>query len=187
LIAATHQQLDALVEDGRFRRDLYYRINAAVLEVPPLRERRGDIPALVRCLLERAQSDRKRPAPELVPRALEALVEHSWPGNVRELRNVLERALVSCEGRRIEPEDLRLGRSGAARPSPAPPPSAPLTLEEIERQAIEHALREERGNIDATARRLGISRSGLYLKLRKFGVHPRPSSSGSDPRNGQSA
>jgi DNA-binding NtrC family response regulator len=187
LIAATHQELDTLVEDGRFRRDLYYRINAVVLEVPPLRDRREDIPSLVGFLLDRARTERKQPAPELTPRALEALVEHSWPGNVRELRNVVERALVSCEGRRIEAEDLRLGRAGGSRPAAAPAAAAPVTLEEIERQAIEHALREERGNIDATARRLGISRSGLYLKLRKFGVHPRLSASVGDPGNGQSA
>jgi DNA-binding NtrC family response regulator len=187
LIAATHQDLHDLVREGRFRRDLYYRINAIVLEVPPLRERPGDIPALARCLLEGGRRDRSQAPPHLSEGALEALRAHSWPGNIRELRNVLERALVACSGNVIAPDDLRFAASTPAPARASDVTEGPATLEDIERRAIERALWEERGNVDATARRLGISRSGLYLKLRKFNVHPRMLAlPPADPRNGHS-
>jgi DNA-binding NtrC family response regulator len=164
LLAATHQNLERLVRDGKFRSDLYYRINTIILVVPPLRERREDIAPLAERLLEGGSRELGRSGVTLSAEALRALESHSWPGNVRELRNVLERALLVCDRPVIEVRDLRFSL-GAPEPPIAGPPR---TLDELERGAIEEALRAEGGNVEAAARRLGISRSGIYLKIRKY-------------------
>ena len=169
LIAATHQDLERLSREGSFRRDLYYRINAITLFVPPLRDRLEDIPLLAGQLLERGAREAGRPRIVLSRETLGALRAHTWPGNVRELRNVLERALLVCDHEAIEVRDLRFSLGA---PSEATPAEGSLNLEEMELRAIEAALRLDHGKVEDAARRLGISRSALYLKIKKLGLKP---------------
>src|SRR5262249_6245820 len=159
VIAATNRNLDDAVAQGTFRADLYYRLNVFDIHIPPLRERRDDIlPLAAGFLREFAGADA-----ELTPKAMEALYRHEWLGNVRELRNVLERALILCEGRFIEPEHLCL------RSRPDVPPSSITDLETLEKRAVERAMRNADGNKVRAAKQLGISRMQLYGRLRKFG------------------
>jgi DNA-binding NtrC family response regulator len=166
LIAATHQDLTRLVRDGRFRSDLYFRVSTIPLAVPPLRERREDIPLLARRLLEQLARDLGRPGRRLASEALEALRGYAWPGNVRELRNVLERAVLRAEGDEIRAADFRFA------PALAEPPAAGAghTLADLERQQIERVLQEERGRVVQAAQRLGIPRSTLYQKIKEYRV-----------------
>jgi DNA-binding NtrC family response regulator len=183
LIAATHQDLHQLVDEKRFRSDLYFRISTIPLRVPPLRERSEDVPVLARLLLEGFADDLGRRGTRLSPEGERAIAAYSWPGNVRELRNVLERALLLCSHDVLEPADLRFDGPGAARISTtaaaAPPSDAGagpwLTLEEVERQHIERVLRELNGRVAEASQRLGIPRSTLYQKIKKFGL-PLPRS-----------
>ena len=164
LIAATNQDLTRLVRDGRFRSDLYFRISTIPLAVPPLRERREDLPVLARRLLEQLARDLGRPGRRLAADALEALRRYAWPGNVRELRNVLERAVLRVEGDEIRAADFRFADALAE----SPPPSSGGTLADMERQQIEKALAEERGRVVNAAQRLGIPRSTLYQKIKEY-------------------
>src|SRR5262245_22531272 len=159
VIAATNRNLDDAVTQGRFRADLYYRLNVFDIRIPPLRERREDIlPLAAGFLLELAGA-----TAELTPAASEALRNHDWPGNVRELRNVLERALIVCDGPVVDAGHLRLqGRTAA-------PPSSTTNLDTLEKHAIERAMQDADGNKVKAARQLGISRMQLYTRLRKFG------------------
>ncbi len=176
LVAATHHDLAALVASGRFREDLYYRINALPLRVPALRDRGRDVVLLARALLARVAAELGRPSASLTPEGEEALLRHAWPGNVRELRNVLERAVLLCDRGELGPADLWPGGQGAA-PSRSealegPPPEA-LTLDEVERRHVEAVLRGQGGNVVAAARILGVSRSALYERLKKHGLSAR--------------
>src|SRR5690606_31080463 len=157
LLSATNKDLAALVNAGTFRHDLYYRINVIELRVPPLRERTDDLPQLVTDILARLAHEQDRSAPTLTNEAMSALANYPFPGNVRELENILERALAMSEGPRITPADLALpvGATLASRPTPsapdAPPHPDPTTalptyIEDIERQAIEQALKDHRYN-----------------------------------------
>ena len=166
LIAATNQDLARLVRDGRFRSDLYFRISTIPLAVPPLRERREDLPLLARRLLEQLARDLGRPGRRLAPEALEALRSYAWPGNVRELRNVLERAVLRAEGDEIHASDFRFTPALAE----SPPGAAGGTLADVERQQIEKALEQERGRVAKAAARLGIPRSTLYQKIKEYRV-----------------
>ena len=178
LIAATHQDLHQLVEEKRFRSDLYFRISTIPLRVPPLRERPEDVPVLARLLLDGFAADLGRRGTRLSPAAERALASYSWPGNVRELRNVLERALLLCGHDVLEPADLRFDGPGAARAAARQAEGdggASLTLEEMERMHIERVLRELNGRVAEASHRLGIPRSTLYQKIKKFGLPlPRP-------------
>jgi DNA-binding NtrC family response regulator len=165
LIAATNQELANMVRDGRFRSDLFFRINTIPLAVPPLRERREDIAPLALRLLEQLGRDLGRPRARLSPGALEALRAYSWPGNVRELRNVLERAVLRAEEREIHPSDFRFAPVLAESAA-----TGGQTLAELERQQIEKVLGEERGRVANAAQRLGIPRSTLYQKLKELRV-----------------
>ena len=166
LIAASHQDLSRLVRDNRFRSDLYYRISTIPLVVPSLRERLDDLPLIAQHLLDDLASDLGRGTLTLAPDALAALRAYSWPGNIRELRNVLERAVLLCEGRALGRRDLRF--------ETAPPgedaTDAALTLDEMERRHIERTLQAEGGHVESAARRLGIPRSSLYQKIKRFGL-----------------
>ncbi|HEX7185286.1 MAG TPA: sigma-54 dependent transcriptional regulator [Thermoanaerobaculia bacterium] len=166
LVAATNADLARLVREGRFRSDLYFRISTIPIAVPPLRERREDIPLLAESLLRHLARDLGRPGLRLLPESLAALQSYSWPGNVRELRNVLERAVLRAEGGEIRREDLRFA---PALMAPEPSESA-LTLEDIERRQIEKVLQEERGRVVNAARRLGVPRSTLYQKIKDFAI-----------------
>ncbi|MDP3139891.1 MAG: sigma 54-interacting transcriptional regulator [Burkholderiaceae bacterium] len=181
LIAATSRDLAALVREGRFREDLYYRINVLPIRVPPLRERRADIPALVESLGEDMALRGGVASPEPSPQALALLMAQTWRGNVRELRNVLEQAAMRSDSPRIETSELEavLRQSGVehiAQPTPAEPADAdaasaaalrPMVeqVAELEQRAIAAAMHACRGNKVAAARMLGISRATLYGRL----------------------
>lgn len=183
ILSATHKDLGQLVDDGRFRHDLYYRINVIELRVPPLRERREDLPELAASVLARLARAHGRPAPLLAPSALEALAHYAFPGNVRELENILERALALAEDDSIGAADLRLpqgGARGAGATAGAPVEAVhdlptgsaalPSYIEQMERTAIQRALEENRWNKTRTAAQLGITFRALRYKLKKLGM-----------------
>jgi DNA-binding NtrC family response regulator len=173
LVAASHQNLPRLVEERRFRSDLYFRISTIPLRVPSLRERPEDIPLLAARLLEGLSSDLGRRGLRLSPAGERALCAHAWPGNIRELRNVLERALLLCGRDVLEPTDFRFdgpGMAEAATPSAAATADASLTLEALERLHIERVLKEMGGRVGEASHRLGIPRSTLYQKIKKYGL-----------------
>jgi two-component system NtrC family response regulator len=173
VVAATHRDLDVLVREGAFREDLYYRLSVVPLRMPPLRERREDIPALIEHLLAKQARRHDRAAPALSTDAIDRLVTYDWPGNVRELENLLERFVVLQRGTTIEfsdlPEPLRreLPRYGGAR---LDLPAEGIVLEEVERGLIEEALRRSSGNQSAAARFLGLTRQTLVYRMQKFGL-----------------
>jgi DNA-binding NtrC family response regulator len=165
LIAATHQDLGQLVRERRFRDDLYFRVSTIPLAFPPLRERVEDIPTVAQYLLEKVAADLGRGEIKLEPESVKALQSYSWPGNIRELRNVIERAVLLSEDRNISIKDLHFDGNSASRSTYL---DSNLTLSELERQHIERVLREEQGRVEKAARRLGIPRSSLYQKLKKY-------------------
>ena len=180
ILSATHKDLGVLVEDGRFRHDLYYRINVIELRVPPLRERREDLPELAAAVLARLARTHGRPAPLLAPSALDALAHYPFPGNVRELENILERALALAEDDSIGASDLRLPQNGmrgsgsaaveAVHDLPTGNAALPSYIEQMERTAIQRALEENRWNKTRTAAQLGITFRALRYKLKKLGM-----------------
>jgi DNA-binding NtrC family response regulator len=169
VLSATHRDLARMVEAGAFRADLFYRLNVVRVEIPPLRERREDIPLLAHHFLERHRRA-GCPVEGIDDDALEALTAHDWPGNVRELENVLESALALARGARLRAASLPLTRSGRAEVAGAVLHHLPLSREAYERCLLERALRESGGNATAAARRLGIGRSTFYRKLAKHGL-----------------
>ena len=176
LVAASHQSLPQLVQEKKFRSDLYFRISTIPLRVPAMRERVEDIPILARQLLAGLSNDLGRRGLRLSPEAERALAAYSWPGNVRELRNVLERAALLCGRDVLEASDLRFETTaGPVAPSAPMPgfaaaPGANLTLEELERSHIERVLAELGGRVTEASQRLGIPRSTLYQKIKRFGL-----------------
>jgi len=172
VLAATHQDLEDLVKQGRFRGDLFYRLNVVTVRLPPLRERLQDLPLLVHFFLRDLARQHGREPVALDPEAESLLLGHSWPGNVRELQNVLERALVLAAqgviGAEHLPADLRREALVAAA-SPPPSMGAPLSLAEIEKRHVLGVLRGEQGNRERTARILGISRRTLLRMLQRWG------------------
>jgi DNA-binding NtrC family response regulator len=171
LVAATHRDLARLVAEQKFREDLFYRISALPLVVPPLRERDEDVVLLARRLVERIGAEMGRRDVRLSEAAERVLRSRSWPGNIRQLRNVLERAMLLSDRPQLEPEDL-----GEAQPSPpaAAVEAGPrLTLAEAERRHIEAVLRAERGVVPRAAEVLGLSRSALYERIKKHGISVR--------------
>lgn len=188
ILSATHKDLSAQVADGRFRHDLYYRLNVIELRVPPLRERSEDLPMLAAAILARLAGEQKRTAPQLGADALAALAAHPFPGNVRELENLLERALAlaDTDAGTLGAEDLNLPVPAAAgRPAPAPAapstpasaeeaddaaPALPGYIEELERAAIMKALEDNRWNRTKAAVQLGITFRALRYKLKKLGI-----------------
>ena len=193
VIAATNAVLEQAVEDGEFREDLYYRLNVIPIGLPPLRERRDDIPLLAAYFLKRYGELNKCPVPELTPLVLDAFRVHDWPGNVRELENMLERLTVFADGGPITPELLRFGRArpvirgprgGAPADVPAlihalvragmhaPRPDAvslhKFLVDGVERELIEEVLRESGDNQVKAAARLGINRNTLHKKREEY-------------------
>jgi len=166
IISATNMPIRELVAGNRFREDLYYRINAIQLEIPPLRDRKEDIPVLARFFLRKYSLQYKKPELKLTDKTLKRLTDHHWPGNIRELEHAVEKAVILSEERTISAEHL------FARSQPAHPDQMPvsLNLEEQEKQIIARAMRQEKGNISSAARKLGINRSTLYMKLKKHGI-----------------
>jgi DNA-binding NtrC family response regulator len=167
VIAATNRDLRDAVTRGAFREDLYYRLQVFDINMPPLRERTRDIPLLSEAFLQDFGRALGRPPAGLTPDARELMMKYAWPGNVRELRNVLERAAILCETGPITPAHLALHAAPLA-----PAMAATTDLRTAERQAIEKALRETDGNKAKTARRLGLTRTQLYVRLRKYDIEP---------------
>jgi DNA-binding NtrC family response regulator len=178
ILAATNAELDAQVKDGRFRADLFYRLNVVRIELPPLRTRVGDLPAICVDLLSHLA--RGKTTPPFAPGELERLAHYPWPGNVRELRNVLERALI-VGGDALRPSALLApeSQSGPAPSSLPRPGDDDLDLERAERRLIARALERHHGNLAASARALGISLSTLKRRVKDHALEPAQS----DPAN----
>ncbi len=174
VIAATNRHLPELVADGRFREDLYYRLNVVGLEIPPLRERREDIPLLAGHFLETFGRQNRKPLKGFTPQAMDRLIRYAWPGNVRELMNAVERALVLARADYLGEEDFPMTAGADPAPPQDLPPAAPaagrLPLEAIEKATILQTLEAAGGNKSETARRLGITRRTLHKKLKAYGV-----------------
>ena len=176
ILCATHQDLGRCVEQGRFRQDLFYRLNVIELRMPPLRECREDIPAIAASVLERLLAQNGLPEKRLSAEALEALAAHGFPGNVRELENILERAVALCTGDEIRVEDLQSGGSVILPPA-GRVPSGPLPeyLEQVEREAILAALGKTGFNRTAAAKLLGISFRTLRYRMQRLDIRePEP-------------
>lgn len=168
LISATHRELLELVGQQRFREDLYYRVNTIPLRVPSLRERSEDIPPLVEHFLNRLSQDCGRGELMADKSAMEALQQYSWPGNIRELRNVLERAVLIADRNCLTAHHLQFQNPTCSHASPIR--SVTGTLKQVERAYISLVLEDEGGSIDRSARRLGIPRSSLYNKMKRFEI-----------------
>ncbi len=178
ILAATNRDLHQMTQEGLFREDLYYRLNVVAVEVPPLRQRKEDIPLLVDHFLRTFAQKNKRTVRGITPRAMDLLLKYDWPGNVRELENVMERAVILLRGEYLTEAELPLHLQRPETPGPsgpandAPPEDAvslpSVTLAEMERRLIERVLEETGGNKSEAARRLGITRRTLKLKLKKY-------------------
>ena len=175
VIAATNRDLTAMVKNAEFREDLFYRLNVIPIQLPPLRKRKSDIPELVAFFLTRLARENKRAAVSIDEEAMQALFDYPWPGNIRELENVLERAMVLCDGDHITLNELPFVEEVSASMDEKNLPS-PLhgnldeRLAEMERQLLQDAMMEARGVKTRAARALGIKTSTLYYKLEKYGL-----------------
>ncbi|MGQ9920505.1 MAG: sigma-54-dependent transcriptional regulator [Desulfobacca sp.] len=170
IIAATNRDLEAMVQEGTFREDLYYRLNVVSLHLPPLRERREDIPGLIERFIRRFAAENQRPVTGLSQEARDLLIRYDYPGNVRELENIIERAVVICRGPIITTADLPFSHipPAAGGEPEAAPTSLPEALERLERQMLQEALARTEGNQSQAARQLGLSERMLRYKLKKY-------------------
>jgi DNA-binding NtrC family response regulator len=170
VVAATNRDLSARVSQGKFRDDLYFRLAVVRLSIPPLKERRQDIPFLIDHFIQRFNARRGKRIQGVTPAVMEILMRHPLPGNVRELENVIEYCFVLCHNGFIDvghlPDDLQPGSPSAA-PDPQTPPRP---LEEGEAEVIRRAMARNRGNREATARDLRVSRTTLWRKLKKYEI-----------------
>jgi DNA-binding NtrC family response regulator len=168
VIAATHVNLQQAVADGKFRDDLFYRLNVIEIRIPPLRERREDIPLLAAHFLDRLSHELGKDIGEISEGALKLLMDYNFPGNVRELENAIERAMVTCRSHKLTEEDFSfLAHNGAAKTWSAP---AGMTLSEMEKLMIAATLERTGGNIKESASILGIDRSTLYEKIKRYEI-----------------
>lgn len=177
LIAATHQDLAGLVDNGKFRTDLYFRVNTIPLQIPSLRDRVGDIPVLAEWFLEHLQNDLGRGRLQFGRGVLEALAEYRWPGNIRELRNVLERAALLSQNGVIRIEHLKFQLAKQNTRTARFAIEGDLTIEELLRRYIARILHQENGKVDRAALKLGIPKSSLYAKIKQYhldDVHLHP-------------
>ncbi|MGH7324066.1 MAG: sigma-54-dependent transcriptional regulator [Candidatus Rokuibacteriota bacterium] len=176
LISSTNRSAEAALKDGQLRQDLYFRINTVTIQVPPLRDRRDDIPLLIHAFVERYSRKHARPVEGLEPEASRRLLHYPWPGNVRELQHAIEHAVLVSRGKQLTvadlPESLQRTAGAAAAIVPSEVPSG--SLEEIERASILKALETTRWNKQAAAALLGLRRPTLYSKMRKHGIPQRP-------------
>ena len=165
LIAATHRNLAEEVSAGRFRQDLYYRLNVVTIEMPPLRRRREDIPQLAQHFLKRYAERNRKAVKGFTPQAMDLLIHYSWPGNIRELENAVERAVVLLTGDYISGRELPLAIAGTPLPSDGSEEGVIQPLVEVEKEVILAALEKTGGNKTEAARQLGITRKTLLAKL----------------------
>jgi transcriptional regulator with PAS, ATPase and Fis domain len=170
-IAATNRNLEDEVKAGKFREDLFYRLQVMPVVLPPLRERRGDIPLLAAYYIDRFNREFRKRVRGLTPAATALLEQYAWPGNVRELRNAIERAMLLNDRESLEPEDFTtLTRTVTPIPFTLPPEG--LNLEELERQLLVQALERAGGNQTQAAQLLGINRDQVRYRIEKFGLQP---------------
>jgi transcriptional regulator with PAS, ATPase and Fis domain len=171
LIAATHENLEHLVEEGKFRKDLFYRLNVIPIQIPPLRERKEDIPPIAEHLIELVNKDLGTHVTKISPEVLDVFGNYNWPGNVRELANILERIIYSTEGDTIQthhlPFFLQSLREG---PNRLRPTFLRRLRDDMEREALLHAIHISNDNKNRAARLLGIHRTALYKKMKKFNI-----------------
>jgi DNA-binding NtrC family response regulator len=167
VISATNADLPAMIKDGRFREDLYFRINTVEIRLPPLRERREEILELATAQLNRKAAQYGRTVHGFDPTAIAALQQYGWPGNVRELNSVVERSLLLAAGSEVGVADLRLSAAKSG-----PPPLEDMSLEDAERALIRSAIKRNGGSVPAAAEALGLSRSAMYRRLEKLGLKP---------------
>jgi DNA-binding NtrC family response regulator len=172
VIAATNQDLRAALEQGAFREDLYYRLNVVPINIPPLRERKEDIPYLVEHFLAKYSEETGGRVHSITPAAMEKLIAYHWPGNVRELENIIQRAMVLAPGPALEPGDIQLdsARRAAATADGIPFLPEGMTLDQYEQQLIREALRRCDGNKSQAARLLGLTRNALRYRLTQMGI-----------------
>jgi two-component system, NtrC family, response regulator AtoC len=177
LIAATNKNLEQLVKEGKFRDDLFFRLNVVRIVMPPLRERKDDIPLLVRAFLRQFSKVNDKQVVDVTPEGMNALLTYNWPGNVRELRTAIEHGVVMATGPKITVRDLPSALRqavGATLPRGISPAKAfgekvsPLDLHETERKLILQALATTNGNVTAAAKKLGISRRTLHRKINEL-------------------
>jgi DNA-binding NtrC family response regulator len=163
ILAATNRDLSRAIAEGTFREDLFYRLNVISIHLPPLRERKEDIPLLAKHFIEKFSQELNRPIKEITPEALTQLLTYDWPGNIRELKNVLERAMVIGQAKELLPRDLPFPSVPAEGSFPVPE-----SLEEMEKVHILRLLRENNWNISRTAEKLKIDRQTLYNKINRY-------------------
>ena len=176
VISASNRDLESMVADGGFRQDLYYRLVVFPIELPPLRLRSEDVPLLVEHFIEKYARDAGKRVRGVSPAAMEALKAHDWPGNVRELENIIHRSLLITDGPAIGVGDLPpgLGTGPATTTTESSAPiSVAMSLDELEKTAIEKSLKRHGGNLSDVARQLGIGRSTLYRKLEQYGLREK--------------
>ena len=168
LVAATNKNLEGLVKAGNFREDLYFRLRVVEIELPPLRERTGDIPLLAGGFLREFSKENEKPVNDFTADALEALLNHSWPGNVRELRTAIEHAVVLCRGNRITVRDLPPSARGGAGGDAKLSQGKAVTVKDAEEQLIIRALKETGGNRTLAAEKIGMSRRTFHRRLHAY-------------------
>ena len=170
LIAATNKDLKKLVSEGKFRDDLFYRLSVVTIALPPLRERRDDIPLLVSAFLKQTARENNKDVREITQEAVNVLMAYDWPGNVRELRNTIEQMVVLARSERLTLRDVPMAIRGGADLTKISVVRTGMTVEEAERQLIIQALKEMRGNRTRAAQKIGMSRRTLHRKLKKYGL-----------------
>jgi DNA-binding NtrC family response regulator len=169
VIAATNRNLKIDVQEGKFREDLYYRLNVINVQIPPLRERREDVPLLARHFIERLSPELKKDISDIGENALKVLMNHDWPGNARELENAIERAMVSCRGSVLLEEDFEFLSAAASDTKDWKIPTN-IRLDELEKQVIAATILQTGGNMKQAASILGIDRSTLYDRIKKYNL-----------------
>jgi DNA-binding NtrC family response regulator len=165
LLCATNAKLHEEAKAGNFREDLLFRINTVEIHLPPLRDRREDIPLLAQHFLSRLRNRYRKQVTGFTPSAMQQLLQYSWPGNVREFEHSIERALLLCGGEEIEPTNLAIGGT-----RPAASSLENMSIDEMEAMLIRKVLRRCDGNISQTAESLGLSRAALYRRMEKYGL-----------------
>ncbi len=168
LVAATNKNLEELVKAGKFREDLFFRLRVVEIELPPLRDRTGDIPLLAQAFLREFAKENGKPVSDFTADALEALMNYSWPGNVRELRTAIEHAVVLCRSERISLRDLPPAVRGGGAGDTKLLPGKAFTVKDAEKQLIVRALKETNGNRTHAAQKIGMSRRTFHRKLHEY-------------------